>query len=102
MKIIELLKLNRELLKTCCKVGVHLDDVKYIDLYADYLDVLTVLNGHSYIYFTSNKSSIIELCEWIGHNQVVGNPFAQATRVEYNANVNYSARYTDIMLYNTP
>lgn len=69
---------------------------------ADYLDVLTILNGHSYIYFTSNKSSIIELCEWIGRNQVVGNPFAQATRVEYNANVNYSARYTDIMLYNTP
>ena len=33
---------------------------------SDYLDVLTVLTGHSFIYFTSNKSSILELCEWIG------------------------------------
>jgi site-specific DNA-adenine methylase len=29
---------------------------------ADYLDVLTVLCGTSYIYFTSDKSSILELC----------------------------------------
>ena len=32
---------------------------------ADYLDVLTVLAGHSFVYFTSNKSSILELCDWI-------------------------------------
>lgn len=31
----------------------------------DYLDVLQVLEGTKYFYFTSNKSSIIELCEWI-------------------------------------
>ena len=30
---------------------------------SDYLDVLTVLNGHSFVYFTSNKSSIVELCQ---------------------------------------
>lgn len=28
---------------------------------ADYLDVLSILAGHSFIYFTSNKSSILEL-----------------------------------------
>lgn len=33
---------------------------------SDYLDVLTILAGHHFIYFTSNKSSIIELCEWMG------------------------------------
>lgn len=33
---------------------------------SDYLDVLTVLNGHSFVYFTSNKSSIVELCQWMG------------------------------------
>lgn len=66
---------------------------------ADYLDVLTVLTGHSFIYFTSNKSSILELCDWIGRNKSIGNPFEGCTKVEFNAHMNYSASYTDIMLY---
>lgn len=66
----------------------------------DYLDVLKVLNGHRFVYFTSNKSSIIELCEWLGKNNKVGNPFEKAVRKEFNAHMNYNSRYTDIMLYN--
>ena len=66
---------------------------------ADYLDVLTVLQGSSFIYFTSNKSSILELCEWIGQHQLIGNPFEGTTKVEFNAQMNYSSSYTDIMLY---
>lgn len=66
----------------------------------DYLDVLKVLNGHKFVYFTSNKSSIIELCEWLGKNKEVGNPFEKAVRKEFNAHMNYNSRYTDIMLYN--
>ena len=66
---------------------------------ADYLDVLTILAGNSFVYFTSNKSSIIELCDWIGRNQTIGNPFTGFKRVEFNARVNHSATYTDIMLY---
>ena len=66
---------------------------------ADYLDVLTILAGNSFVYFTSNKSSIIELCDWIGRNQTIGNPFTGCKRVEFNARVNHSATYTDIMLY---
>ncbi len=66
---------------------------------ADYLDVLTVLAGHSFVYFTSNKSSIIELCEWMGKNQTLGNPFEHCTRVEFNAHMNYNSSYTDMMLY---
>lgn len=66
---------------------------------ADYLDVLTVLAGHRFIYFTSNKSSIIELCDWIGKNKIIGNPFENCHRLEFNAHMNYSASYTDIMLY---
>ena len=31
---------------------------------SDYLDVLTILHGKSYVYFTSNKSDILELCQW--------------------------------------
>lgn len=66
---------------------------------ADYLDVLTVLVGHRFIYFTSNKSSIIELCEWMGKNKDIGNPFKQCQHREFNARMNYNSEYTDIMLY---
>ena len=66
---------------------------------SDYLDVLTVLNGHSFIYFTSNKSSIVELCQWMGKNRTLGDPFEGSAKSEFNAHMNYSATYTDIMLY---
>lgn len=66
---------------------------------SDYLDVLTVLTGHSFVYFTSNKSSIVELCEWMGRNRTLGNPFEGSVRSEFNAHMNYSSGYTDIMLY---
>lgn len=66
---------------------------------SDYLDVLTILSGHRFVYFTSNKSSIIELCEWLGKNRTVGNPFADCRKVEFNAHMNYSSSYTDMMLY---
>lgn len=66
---------------------------------SDYLDVLTVLNGHSFVYFTSNKSSIVELCEWMGKNRTLGNPFEGCAKREFNAHVNYNAGYTDMMLY---
>lgn len=66
---------------------------------SDYLDVLAVLAGHRFIYFTSGKSSIVELCDWMGRNRDVGNPFGGCRRVECNAHMNYSSSYTDIMLY---
>lgn len=66
---------------------------------ADYLDVLNVLAGHRFVYFTSNKSNILELCEWLSRNPSLGNPFEHCTKVECNTTVNYAAGYTDIMLY---
>lgn len=66
---------------------------------SDYLDVLNVLSGHPFVYFTSNKSSILELCEWIGKNKNIGNPFEGCTRMEFNAHINYSSSYTDMMLF---
>lgn len=66
---------------------------------SDYLDVLTVLQDKPFVYFTSNKSSIIELCEWLGSNDTIGNPFKDCRKVEFNAHMNYAAKYTDIMLY---
>ncbi len=65
----------------------------------DYLDVLQVLNGTNYFYFTSNKSSIIELCEWIETKTPMSNPFAGASVETMNATVTFNSSYTDIMLY---
>lgn len=66
---------------------------------SDYLDVLTILNGYPFVYFTSNKSSIVELCDWLGKNPTVGNPFRNCKKVEFNAHMNYNAKYTDMMFY---
>lgn len=66
---------------------------------SDYLDVLHTLNGTNYFYFTSNKSSIVELCAWLDREHRLANPFCGATRIEQTTNLNYNSRYTDIMLY---
>lgn len=65
----------------------------------DYLDVLKILEGNKYIYFTSDKSSIIELCEWFETSTMNGNPFKQANRSTTHNSVNYQSSYTDIMLF---
>ncbi len=65
----------------------------------DYLDVLDVLNGTNYIYFTSNKSSIIELCEWMSNKPALYNPFAGSKTSTVNNQMNYNSSYTDIMLH---
>lgn len=66
---------------------------------ADYLDVLTVLQGHPFIYFTSNKSRILELCGWMEKHPNMGNPFRNTNSATFNAHMNYSSSYTDMMLY---
>ena len=65
----------------------------------DYLDVLNVLEGSNYFYFTSNKSQIVELCEWIETRSNLANPFHGSKMETMITNVNHNASYTDIMLY---
>lgn len=66
---------------------------------SDYVDVLSILVDKSFIYFTSNKSSILELCCWMGNHPNIGNPFNNAKKEEFNARMNYNSTYTDVMLY---
>lgn len=66
---------------------------------SDYLDVLSILVDKSFIYFISNKSSILELCCWMGNHPNIGNPFNNAKKEEFNARMNYNSTYTDVMLY---
>lgn len=65
----------------------------------DYLDVLKTLKDVSFIYFTSNKSSIIELLEWIDNNKTIGNPLKGAVQKVTSNQLTYNAKYKDIMLY---
>jgi site-specific DNA-adenine methylase len=65
----------------------------------DYLDVMLCLRDNSYIYFTSNKSNIVELCEWIETNTGGANPFNGATIQTMNAMPSYNTTYTDMMIY---
>ncbi len=66
----------------------------------DYLDVLNVLVGSNYVFFTSNKSSLMELCEWLEDNKRdFNNPFALSVLNTHNVRLNKSANYTDMMLY---
>lgn len=64
-----------------------------------YLDVLKVLKGTSYFYFTSNKSSIVELCEWMEENLNASNPFRNAHIKEHTSRMSYATEYVDIMMY---
>lgn len=65
----------------------------------DYLDVLNVLVGSNYVFFTSNKSSLVELCEWFADNRDIGNPFKNSVLNTQNVTLNQTSSYTDMMLY---
>ena len=65
----------------------------------EYLDILSIPANHEYIYFTSNKSQILELCECMGENKENCNPFERATQVKINTTLNYNSKYTGIMVY---
>jgi len=61
MKIIEIVKINRELLKNLHTAGVRIEDAKYIDLYADYRRMLANGDKVSYIVTVlSNKYAVSE------------------------------------------
>lgn len=64
-----------------------------------YLDVLQLLMSRDFVYFTSNKSQLLEFCEWIGKSGIGRNFFEGARRIELPARVNHSSEYIDIMMY---
>lgn len=61
MKIIEILKFNRELLKRLQTAGIRLDDTRYIDLYGEYKDMLDRGEKVSYtVALLADKYSVSE------------------------------------------
>jgi site-specific DNA-adenine methylase len=67
----------------------------------DYLNVLTALSGLNYVYFTSDKSQIVELCEWLeGNAGKVRNIFQGAQVITVLSRpTGTNGCYEDIMLY---
>lgn len=65
----------------------------------DYLDVMLCLYDNSYVYFTSNKSNIVELCEWIETNTGGKNPFNGAVTQTMSVSPTYNTSYTDMMIF---
>ncbi|MDM1529014.1 DNA adenine methylase [Myroides odoratimimus] len=65
----------------------------------DYLNVLNVLDEHKYLYFTSNKSQIVELCEWVESRKEKGNPFNHSHTVSMT-NKSKNTTYEDILIHN--
>ena len=63
----------------------------------DYLDVLKCLQGTKYVYYTSSKSSIIELAEFIEKTDLRENPFKGAV-VHKHPVKGIALNYEDIML----
>lgn len=69
---------------------------------SDYLDILNVLMGHKYIYFTSDKSGIVELCEWVEQFCKKRNLFGDMRKESLRTSLNYNASYNDMMLFTPP
>lgn len=65
----------------------------------DYLNVLKTIEGKSFFYFTSNKSQIVELLNWLTDNDYGYNAFKDATTTTTTTSVNYSSKFEDIMIY---
>lgn len=64
----------------------------------DYLDVLRLLHGTKWVYFTSNKSQIVELCNWIGENFGEAAPMWGAQIRQRTNTLNYQAKFNDMMI----
>ena len=61
MKVIEILNLNKELLKKFQNAGIRMEDVEYIDLFNEYLALVTQGEKVSYIVATlADKYTISE------------------------------------------
>lgn len=64
----------------------------------DYLSVLRLLRGTKYIYFTSDKSQIVELCQFMAEEYGEAAPMYGATVRMRTNTLNYQAKFNDMMI----
>ncbi len=64
----------------------------------DYLDVLRLLKGTKYVCFTSDKSQIVELCQWLAGEYRESAPMYGAEVRQRTNTLNYQAKFNDMMI----
>ncbi len=64
----------------------------------DYLDVLKLTKGTKYVYFTSDKSQITELCNWLVCEFGEAAPLYGANKQVRTNTLNYQAKFNDMMI----
>lgn len=64
----------------------------------DYLCVLRLLRGTKYVYFTSDKSQIVELCRFMADEYGEAAPMYGATVRMRTNHLNYQAKFNDMMI----
>lgn len=64
----------------------------------DYLNVLRLLKGTKYVYFTSDKSQIVELCQWLADEYREAAPMWGAEIRQRTNTLNYQAKFNDMMI----
>lgn len=64
----------------------------------DYLDVLKLTKGTKYVYFTSDKSQITELCQWLTGEYGEAAPLYGAQAHVRTNTLNYQAKFNDMMI----
>ena len=65
----------------------------------DYMGTLKALVGIKYIYFTSGKSQLVELANWLNDN-FGATIFSDALIYSRETRINYSHSFRDIMITN--
>ena len=63
-----------------------------------YLDVLRLLKGTKYVCFTSDKSQIVELCQWLAGEYRESAPMYGAEVRQRTNTLNYQAKFNDMMI----
>lgn len=64
----------------------------------DSLDVLRMAQSTKFIFFTSDRSEILDLVQWINTNIPGAGLLKNTERFEVSSRVNFSANYKDIMI----
>lgn len=66
----------------------------------DSLDVLRMAQSTKFIFFTSDKSEILDLVQWINTNISGAGLLKNSERFEISSRLNFSSSYKDIMIVN--
>ena len=64
----------------------------------DYLNVLRLLKGTKYVYFTSDKSQIVELCQWLADEYQDAAPMWGAEVRRRTNTVTFQSKFNDMMI----